>query len=600
MVKQRPRPDLPVAAAPPPGLLDLVFGQLGDDVVTVLDDGLCIRWQSPATRRVFGFDPAEVVGKHLLHDVHPEDRELVQLCFAEALEQNRPEDAMLTVSCRLCDAAGSWRDVETTVSDRRDDPAVAGIVLHTRDVTDRMTLQRQIARMAFTDVLTGLGNRAALFERLERALAVGAPLTVLALNIDGFRKVNDLYGHDVGDGLLVEAGNRLSAWLRSGDVVARTSADEFLVLLDGHVEQAVHVADRMLTALAVPYDFPEGRVEVTASIGITYTRDQPDTAEVLREADLALRRARASGRGRTEQYQIELHTDVLRRLTLERDLRAAVEAQQLELVYQPLVAFADGRVASVETLLRWRHATRGDVPPEEFVAVAEECGLIGAVGRWVLDQACAQAAAWQAEGHDLKVAVNVSVRQVQSRRLVEDVRAALDRSGLPARRLVLEITESVLLGETDRTVADLEILHDMGCGIALDDFGKGYSSLSYLRRLPADVLKIDREFVAGVPDDAELTALTESTVLLGTRLGLQVVCEGVETLEQFSALAAIGATYAQGFGLAGPMSVDQVSELLRSGRPVPAPPPARGERAVPNNGSAVPLRLTASTTSGTV
>lgn len=552
--------------------LDPVFGGLGDLVVTVLDEDLRIRWRSPATRRVFGFDPADAVGQHLLHDVHPDDRDMVQLCFAEALAANCPEDALLTVSCRLRDASGTWRDAETTVSDRRADAAVAGIVLHTRDVTDQMTMQRQIERMAFTDTLTGLANRAALFERLERALAAGAPLTVFALDIDGFRKVNDLYGHDVGDGLLVEAGNRLTARLRSCDVVARTSADEFVILLEGQVEEPAVVAERMHAELAVPYDFPEGRVEVTVSIGITYTADQPDTADVLREADLALRRARASGRGRTELYQLELHTDVLHRLTLERDLRAAIEGRQLELVFQPLVGFADGMIASVEALSRWHHETRGVVPPEEFVTLAEECGLIGCLGRWVLEEACAQAAAWLVAGYDLRVGVNVSVRQIQSRHLVEDVRHALDRSGLPARQLILEITESVLLDETDRTVADLEILHDMGCRIALDDFGKGYSSLSYLRRLPADELKIDREFVSGVPYDAELTALTESTVLLGNRLGLDVVCEGVETLEQYAALAAMGASYAQGFGLVGPVPADQITDLLRSGRSVPLPP----------------------------
>lgn len=557
--------DAEVAPAPTSSLGAAVLGELGGDVVTVLDDDLRIRWQSPSCLRVFGYDPRERTGRNILDEVHPSDRQQLNRDFRAALTANRPDDALLTLRCRIQHASGGWRDVETTVDDRRSDPAVAGIVLHAVDVTERITLQRQLERMAFTDVLTGLGNRAALFERLERAMAVGAELTVLALDIDGFRKVNDLFGHDVGDGLLVEASNRLAGRLRGSDVIARTSADEFVVLLDGHVPNPGAVAERMLQALAEPFDFPEGVVEVTACIGITCTGDQADTAQLLQEADLALRRAQQSGRGRKETFQPELHSDVVHRLTLERDLRDAVTAEELDLEFQPVVRFADAAVVGLEALVRWRHPVHGDVPPEEFIPVAEECGLIGALGRWVLEQAAIRCASWVAAGHDVHVAVNVSVRQIQSRLLVRDVRQALHTAGLPAHRLLLEITESVLLEDVDRTVSDLEELHDMGCRIALDDFGKGYSSLSYLQRLPVDVLKVDRAFVAGVPHDAGLTALTESTVLLGSRLGLEVVCEGIERPDQAAAVAAMGATYAQGFGLAIPLPADEVVGLLDDG-----------------------------------
>ena len=524
-----------------------------DQIVTVVDDQAIVRWQSASVHRLLGHPEGVALGRSLFDLVHEEDRELVGLVFAEAVEDNRPDGGVLRVSARVQDAAGRWRDTESTISDLRRVPAVQGIVIHTTDTTDQRTLQRQLERMSFADYLTGLGNRSMLFDRLERALAFETPLTVVVLDLDGFRSVNDLHGQDVGDALLVEVGNRLAADLRASDTVARTDADAFAVVLDGHQPDAPHVAERLLHALSAPYAVAQGTFEITASVGIAFADGTEDAATVVRNADLALRQAKAAGRGRIEVYEPRLHEDVLSAITFERDLRASLDAGELGLVYQPIVSMAGRNVISVETLLRWDHPVRGQVSPEEFIPVAEESGLIVRIGRWVLEQACLQGANWLAAGFDLSVGVNVSVRQVQSRRLVADVRRALELSALPPQRLILEITESALLGETDRTVEDLRKLHQMGCRIALDDFGKGYSSLSYLRRLPVDILKIDREFVSGVPGDPVRTALTEAVIALGRRLGIAVVVEGVESEAQYAGLAAMGATFGQGYLFSGPL-----------------------------------------------
>lgn len=545
-----------------------------DEITTLLDGAGRIRWQSASLGRVLGHRQDAFVGRSFTDLAHPEDRELVELVLGECLEVERPDGGVLRAPCRLLDADGNWRDTRSTVTDLRHLRGVGGMVVHTLDTTEQQTVERQLARMSFTDLLTGVGNRAMLFDRLERALAMESALTVVVLDLDDFRSVNDMHGQDVGDALLIEVSNRLSAALPVDATLARSDADVFSIVLSGHVAGARQFVDGLMQDLSAPFSFPQGMFEVTASAGIAFADPLEDAATVLRKADLALRRAHGAGRGRIEVYQPHLHEEAMAAISLENDLRDSFDLDHFAVVFQPIVSLQDRRIVGVEALLRWHHPTRGTVGPEEFVPVAERSGLILALGRWVLDEACREGARWRAAGHDIYVSVNVSVRQVQSRRLIADVEEALASTGFPASSLTLEITENSLLDETDRTIADLEVLHRMGAKIALDDFGKGYSSLSYLRRLPVDVLKIDREFVSGVPIDPVQTALTESVVALARRLGLRVIVEGIEDEVQYLGLCAMGAEMGQGFWFARgtqPANIDgMLGETLGQKPPVAA------------------------------
>ena len=414
-------------------------------------------------------------------------------------------------------------------------------------------------RHAFNDSLTGLPNRALLLDRLEVALARAEredqPVSVLFLDLDGFKVVNDSLGHVAGDRLLIDVARRLSDCLRRGDTAARIGGDEFAILLGdiGNPDRAPRVAERVIAALGEPFSVLGREVFVSASIGIAY--GQNDAQDLLRNADVAMYRAKRSGEaGAYATFEPSMHAAVVERLEIEADLRRAIERDELVLHYQPIIELASGRVVGLEALLRWAHPRRGLVMPFEFIPLAEETRLIVDLGRWVLHEACRQAAQWHVDPRMGRpwVSVNLSGLQLLDGSLDAEVAAALAASTLAPESLMLEITETVLVQDVGTAVARLENLRALGVSIAIDDFGTGYSSLRYIRRFPADILKIAKPFVDGLHDETD-TALVRTIIALADSLGLRTVAEGIEDREQLARLCELGCTLGQGYLFARPM-----------------------------------------------
>ncbi|TKJ22888.1 bifunctional diguanylate cyclase/phosphodiesterase [Blastococcus sp. CCUG 61487] len=438
-----------------------------------------------------------------------------------------------------------------------------------------------------SDSLTGLANRTMLEEITHRLLHRGGAVSVLFIDLDDFKAVNDSRGHAVGDALLLVLAERLRGVVRPGDVVARIGGDEFAVVVDGGADVARAVAERALAVLALPVPLDDGTVTVSASVGVAATADSGDRAAgtLLRNADLAMYLAKAQGKDRLVVYADGMAEEARRRAELAQDLTVAVAAGELRVHYQPTVRLADGRTTGFEALVRWEHPERGLVPPGEFIPLAEETGAIVDIGRWVLREALRQGAEWTAaSGTPLRMAVNLSPRQLQGRDVTAEVVAALEETGFPAQQLTLEVTEGVLVRDVDAVVAQLEALRALGIRIAIDDFGTGFSGLSYLRHLPADIIKIDRSFVMDLPSGRSAVTLITSIVELARTLGLDVVAEGVETEEQRLALAELQCASAQGYLFARPEPADRAGARLGGG-PVEVPrqpgPPAieRAEHA---------------------
>ena len=528
------------------------------DVITVVDAEGTVTYQTPSVGWVLGHPPAALLGSRVLDLVHPDDAAAFQDHLAATVSQTGQTAPLRS---RLRHRDGSWRSVETVTSDLRADPAVNGIVLTTRDVGEREQLEQQLRRQAFHDPLTGLPNRALFMERLRAAEALeqrdGTPSTVLFLDLDDLKTVNDGQGHESGDALLQVVAARVLGCLRPEDTLARLSGDEFAVLLVGtHTDaHAVSVAERVLASLRQPVVVGDATLSSGASMGIaTSTTAAASGIGVLRAADVAMYVAKTGGKGRYEVFRPSHHAARLDREALQADLARALEADQFLLHYQPVVGLTSEDVVGFEALLRWDHPTRGLVPPGAFIDIAEESGLIVPIGRWVLREATGQAARWRASGAhpDVYVAVNVSVRQFQHPGLVADVIEALRESRLAPGQLTVEITESLFAGDTASTIGKLEELKALGVRLALDDFGTGYSSLSYLRRFPIDVLKIDKSFVDGLGSSAEDWAVTSAIVALGQILHLTVVAEGIETAAELAALRLMGVHCGQGYHLGRP------------------------------------------------
>ena len=426
-----------------------------------------------------------------------------------------------------------------------------------------------------SDPLTGLANRTQLEEFARRSLGRTGAVSVLFIDLDDFKDVNDSRGHAAGDEVLLVLADRLRGCVRPGDVVARLGGDEFAVVVNGSTDVARAVGERVLTALALPVQLDGGAVSARGSIGVACSTDldsgDPESADdskdragvLLRNADLAMYLAKAQGKNRLVVYAEGMAEAARRRADLSRDVADAAVSGQLEVHYQPVVKLADGRISGFEALVRWHHPVRGLVPPTEFIPLAEETGAITAIGRWVLREATRQGAAWSAEtGSPLRIAVNLSPRQFQDGDVTADVRAALAESGLPADQLTLEVTEGVLVRDLDAVVAELEALRGLGIRIAIDDFGTGFAGLSYLRHLPADVIKIDRSFVCDLPGSRSASTLITSIVELAHTLGLDVVAEGVETEEQRQTLAGLDCARAQGYLFSRPLPAAEIASFL--------------------------------------
>jgi diguanylate cyclase (GGDEF)-like protein/PAS domain S-box-containing protein len=548
--------------------------QNSSDVVAVLDAEGGIAYESDALRRVLGHDPATRMGRVFGDDVHPDDIERFTTLSA-SLAQAVGEQA---AEFRLRHADGSWRWVDTIGLNLLADPAVGGIVLNFRDVTERKRLEDQLQHEAFHDPLTGLANRALFADRVTHALARSArhpkdQLAVLFLDLDDFKVVNDSLGHAAGDELLTAVAERIRACLRRQDTPARLGGDEFGILVEEtDAEAAGQVAERILAALRQPFALDSRQLFAQASIGIALgsglrrTGEGVSAEELLRNADAAMYTAKSRGKGRFEFFEVRMHASALKRLELRGRMEASLAAGEFVAYYQPIVELGTGDVAGVEALVRWRQPDGRLALPDEFIPLAEETGLIVPLGSWVLEESCRQAAEWRrtTRGRDFSMAVNVSSRQLQDPEFVAIVAATLEKTGLPAAELVLELTESALLDEGEATSVAIASLKALGVHISLDDFGTGYSSLSHLRRFPIDVLKIDRSFVDGIDGGEEgERALVRSIIRLAHSLKLETVAEGIERREQLAPLLALGVRYGQGYLFARPMEASAVDRLLR-------------------------------------
>ena len=420
--------------------------------------------------------------------------------------------------------------------------------------------------MAHHDALTNLPNRVLFHDRLTNTLArkrnPGQAIAVMCVDLDLFKNVNDSFGHPIGDRLLQLVSQRFTQCLRGTDLVARVGGDEFAVILDpvANPAEAGQFASQVIDALSAPYDIDGIEIVIGASIGIAMSPGDGTCAdELIRNADMALYRAKAEQRGTHRFFEQDMDRQVLRRRALESDLRRAFASGEFELHFQPLIDIARDRVTAFEALLRWRHPLKGMISPAEFIPVAEDIGLIVPLGEWALRTACAEAAKWP---DDIRIAVNLSPVQFRSRGLVQAVIAALAHSGLAPQRLELEITESVLLAETESNLATLHQLRGLGVRISMDDFGTGYSSLSYLRAFPFDKIKIDRSFVREIADRPDCVAIVRAISGLGRSLGITTTAEGVETAEQYERLRIEGCTEVQGFLFSAARPAAEVNELL--------------------------------------
>jgi diguanylate cyclase (GGDEF)-like protein/PAS domain S-box-containing protein len=543
------------------------------DLITVVYVQGGIRYQSPSVSKLLGVASEDLLGTNYLDVVDPDDRSHLELVLAGLVGT---PGGSTTAEYRVSHADGTSRFVESIVSNLLDDSTVNGLVLNTRDVTDRKHLEEELAQQAFHDSLTGLSNRAVFRDRLEHSLGLSIrherSLAVLLLDLDSFKTVNDSLGHDVGDELLIAVGARIEGCARSSDTVARLGGDEFVVLLEEDVDEAHSrsVAMRMLKVLAAPFDVGDREVFIGASIGIAVSDEgSMDADELIRNADTAMYAAKAAGRGRFEIFQPAMHVRALERFEVQADLRRALGRAEFRLHYQPIVDFDTGAIQGVEALIRWAHPSRGLLPPSDFIAPAEETGLIVAMGKWVLDEACRQTVEWRdkyPQAASLWVSVNLSTRQLLEPDLVVQVREVLERSGLDPSALVLEITEGSLLQGVEATIEKLRDLKALGVRLAIDDFGTGSSSLGHLRRFPIDVLKIDKSFVDEVATTGlEGPALVRAIVDLAKTLQLETVAEGIEEIEQLTELRSAGCLSGQGFLFARPLQPDAMGPLLHRG-----------------------------------
>jgi diguanylate cyclase (GGDEF)-like protein/PAS domain S-box-containing protein len=533
------------------------------DVVLICDLTGTISYASPAVAE-YGYDPVNLRGQRLESYLHPEDRDAVVAAARGALTGESPESGRLPVRVRAAD--GTWRHVEGTVLRYRVPGQPDQMLVTARDISDEVALRQQVTHLTFHDGLTGLPNRAYVEERARDVLRSGhARSGVIFLDLDGFTAVNDSVGHGAGDLVLAQAARRLRAAVPAHDTVARWGGDEFAVLVEGaaNTQSIAEIAERLVGTIASePFQAAGRQITMSASVGVALADgDQPGL--VLRNADVAMARAKDSGGGRVEVYAAHMHADVVRRLELASDLQKAITTGQLTLEYQPVVELSTSRVTGAEALVRWWRG--GDVvPPREFLAVAEDTGLIVPLGEWVLRETCTQGAAWRAASWDVGVSVNVSLRQLNAPGFVARVAAVLAETGLEPAALTVEVNERVLVEDAGQIVEHLAALRALGVRLAIDDFGTGYASLAHLRQLPIDIIKIDPSFVAGLGQDETLTLLTRTIVTVGSDLGMQVVAEGIEQPRQLAALREMGCGYGQGFLVARPMAAPGVESLIRT------------------------------------
>lgn len=548
--------------------------QHSSDVIVILDPDGTIRYASPSMARVFGHDPAKLVTSRIESILHPDDLSLALQFLEELADADRSRSGGATPGVmkrewRIRHADGAWLTVDNVGTNLLNEPVIRGLVLNTRDVTEQSVIKQQYMHQAFHDPLTDLANRSLFLYQvghaLTRAQRQSSAVTVLFLDLDNFKTVNDSLGHAAGDRLLVDAARRLATCVRDSDLIARLGGDEFAVLVEdaGSVDEVLAIVERVEVALSKPFALSGKEVFVNASIGISRSAHGESTDELVRNADVAMYVAKTRGKGQHVLFEPAMHKAALDRLVVETDLRRAIEHEEFMLQYQPIVALETGDIIGAEALVRWMCRDRGKVPPGLFIPIAEETGLIVPIGRWVLRRACREAKRWTDErGLPVRITVNLSGRQLQEPGIVDDVRQALADSGLSAGQLVLEITESMLMQNTEISMARLTALKALGISLAIDDFGTGYSSLSYLQRYPIDILKIDKAFVDVIDKGGEGPVLASAIVALGETLRMNTVAEGIETEAQRGHLLTLGCEFGQGYLFAPPLDAEDFWHLL--------------------------------------
>jgi diguanylate cyclase (GGDEF)-like protein/PAS domain S-box-containing protein len=543
--------------------------QNSSDLITVLGPDNTILYQSPSIERVLGYAPEEVTGASFERLLHPDEQgRLLRRLTDGAGAGGRAE----VIDCLLAHKDGTLRHFEILHADLLSDTTVGGIVLNGRDVSERKAFEEQLAHQAFHDPVTLLANRALFNERVRHAVArtlrEGMGMAVLFVDLDDFKTVNDSLGHAVGDQVLLEVAKRISGSVRAADTAARFGGDEFAILLEDvqDLQTAVETAERILHSLSRPLELDTNHLAIRASLGISIAEpgNPTDADELIRNADAAMYIAKSDGKGGYRLFEPAMHDRVVARLALRADLQQALEREEFQLHYQPLVRLDDGAVTGVEALLRWRHPSRGVIPPGDFIPFAEETGLIVEIGRWVLQEGCRQAKELRDRmrgGVQPTIGINLSVKQLFHADIVADVSGALTAAGLEPEALTLEITESVMMTDTDLAVARLNELRALGVRLAMDDFGTGYSSLSSLSMFPLDILKMDRSLLAA--GAAPVTSGIASAVLsLGETFKLEVVAEGIEHPEQSVTLRELGCDTGQGFYFARPMEPERLLAFL--------------------------------------
>jgi diguanylate cyclase (GGDEF)-like protein/PAS domain S-box-containing protein len=533
------------------------------DVIMIVGADGAVRFASPATVRTLGLKPEEITGKSLADLWGGADGVRLRNFLHEIART--PSGVVGPVELHVERLS---RVVEAVGSNLSGDPAVRGLALNFRDITERKVLEEKLRQLAFHDPLTRLANRNLFRDRVQHALTRtprdGTCAAVMFLDVDNFKNINDSLGHDAGDRLLQAVAQRIAQMCRSSDTVARLGGDEFGVLLEGlrTPAEAQSVADALIESLGAPFALEGRQVRVTASVGVAYSGTDTAAETLLSNADLAMYHAKASGKNRHATFQPRMQTLLQERLRLEGDIDRALTRQEFFLEYQPIVDLGNRMILGVEALVRWRNPETGVLMPASFIPVLEESGQIARLGRWVLMQACRDMRAWRqgiAGGTSLRLAVNISARHLQHGELVHDVLEALEGSGFEAGNLVIEMTESTMMYDTGVNLERFHRLKALGVKVAIDDFGTGYSSLSYLHRFPIDILKVDRSFVTGLSSSSDGPELARAVITLGETLGLETVAEGIEHEPQVEALLALGCVAGQGFLFSPARALEQLS-----------------------------------------